>query len=92
MRRLQRKLKGWTTKILDLPPDVVMNLPRVTMIGNVQLYIESHRGVLHFSEELLKLDLTKGQLEVHGKNLAIRAILSEEVFVEGTIYEIKYIP
>ncbi|MBP1961459.1 sporulation protein YqfC [Paenibacillus aceris] len=92
MRRLTRKWNQFTAKILDLPQDVVQDLPRITMIGNVQLYVENHRGVLHFSSEHLKLELTKGTLEVFGKNLVIRAILSEEVFIEGLIDNVKYMP
>ena len=92
MRRLTRKWNQFTAKILDLPQDVVQDLPRITMIGNVQLYVENHRGVLHFSSENLKLELTKGKLEVYGKQLVIRAILSEEVFIEGLIDDVKYIP
>jgi sporulation protein YqfC len=92
MRRLTSKWNQFTAKILDLPQDVVQDLPRITMIGNVQLYVENHRGVLHFSSEILKLELTKGKLEVYGKQLVIRAILSEEVFIEGLIDDVKYIP
>ncbi|NEW05205.1 sporulation protein YqfC [Paenibacillus sp. SYP-B3998] len=92
MRRLTRKWNQFTAKILDLPQDVVQDLPRITMIGNVQLYVENHRGVLHFSSEILKLELTRGTLEVYGKQLVIRAILSEEVFIEGLIDNVKYIP
>lgn len=92
MRRLTRKWNQFTAKILDLPQDVVQDLPRITMIGNVQLYVENHRGVLHFSSENLKLELTKGTLEVFGKQLVIRAILSEEVFIEGLIDNVKYMP
>ncbi|MGG1516755.1 sporulation protein YqfC [Paenibacillus oryzisoli] len=92
MRRLTRKWNQFTAKLLDLPQDVVQDLPRITMIGNVQLYVENHRGVLHFSSEYLKLELTKGTLEVTGKQLVIRAILSEEVFIEGMIDDVKYVP
>ncbi|OCT17151.1 sporulation protein YqfC [Paenibacillus pectinilyticus] len=92
MRRLTRKWNQFTAKILDLPQDVVTDLPRITMIGNVQLYVENHRGVLHFSSENLKLELGKGTLEVFGQQLVIRAILSEEVFIEGIIDHVKYMP
>ncbi|HZG75890.1 MAG TPA: sporulation protein YqfC [Paenibacillus sp.] len=90
MRRWTRKLTKWTTDMLDLPQDVVFDLPRVTMIGNMQLYVENHRGVLHFSETYLKLALTQGSMEIRGKQLSIRAILPEEVFIEGLIDEVKY--
>lgn len=92
MRSLSRKINQWTATLLDLPKDVTDDLPRVTMIGNVQLYIENHRGVLHFSSEMLKLALVKGRIEVYGSDLVLRAILTEEVFIEGKILDVKYIP
>jgi sporulation protein YqfC len=90
MRRLTRKLNQWAANMLDLPQDVVHDLPRITMIGNVQLYIENHRGVLHFSSDRLQLALSQGKLDIRGKDLTIRAILTEEVFIEGTIDDIQY--
>ncbi|WP_282941472.1 sporulation protein YqfC [Paenibacillus sp. RC67] len=92
MRSLTRKFNQFTAKLLDLPQDVILDLPRMTLIGNMQLYIENHRGVLHFSNELMKLALNKGSLEVRGKQLVIRAIFSEEVFIEGVIEDVKFIP
>ncbi len=92
MRRLARKWNQFTAKMLNLPQDVVQDLPRITLIGNMQLYVENHKGVLHFSNEALKLELSKGKLEVYGKQLVIREIFTEEVFIEGVIHEIKYIP
>lgn len=90
MRQWNRRLSKLTAKLLDLPQDVVLDLPRFTMIGNRQLYIENHRGVLHFSDESLKLALSQGNLEISGKQLVIRAILPEEVFIEGVISDIRY--
>jgi sporulation protein YqfC len=89
MRRINRKLRKMAADLLDLPQDVVMDLPRLTMIGDRQLYIENHRGVLHFSSEKLRLALSKGELEVTGSDLIIRTIWTEEVFIEGVIKNIE---
>jgi sporulation protein YqfC len=91
MRRIRKKLDHWTARILDIPQDISLDVPRLTMMGNMQLLIENHRGVLHFSEEYLKLALSKGVLEVHGSGLSIRTIMTEEVLIEGVIRELKYI-
>lgn len=91
MRRLKRKLNQMTAKWFDVPLDVTLDLPRLTMIGGVQLYIENHGGVLHFSSDLLKLAIPKGRIEVYGQQLVIRAILPEEVLIEGVITDVKYI-
>ncbi|MBD2844452.1 sporulation protein YqfC [Paenibacillus sp. IB182496] len=91
MRLISRKLRKLTAELLELPQDVVFDLPRLTMIGDRQLYIENHRGVLHFETDRLRLALSKGELEVIGSDLAIRAIWTEEVFIEGVISKIHMV-
>jgi sporulation protein YqfC len=89
MRRISRKLRKLTADFLDLPQDVVFDLPRMTMIGGRQLYIENHRGVIHFAPDKLRLALTVGELEVTGAELVIKGIWTEEVFIEGIIKQIQ---
>ena len=89
MRRINRQLRKMAADLLDLPQDVVFDLPLLTMVGDRQLYIENHRGVLHFSSDKLRLALSKGELEVTGEGLVIRTIWTEEVFVEGQIKHIE---
>ena len=89
-RRWNKRIRSMTASVLDLPQDVIFDLPRITMIGNMQLYIENHRGVLGFSEQMLRLQLSVGLLQIRGKDLVIRAILAEEVFIEGAIEEIRF--
>jgi sporulation protein YqfC len=92
MRRIRKKLDQWTAGILDVPEDIAQDIPRLTMIGNIRLQIENHRGVLHFSEERLLLALSRGKVEITGSNLSILAIMAEEVLVEGIIRGLEYIP
>jgi len=90
MTRIGRRLRGWTNGVLDLPQDLLLDMPRITLIGNKELYIENHRGVLQFSSEILRLALSKGSLEITGTGLEIRNILGQELAVEGIIGEIRY--
>lgn len=90
MTRIGRRLRGWTNGVLDLPQDVLQELPRITLIGNKELYIENHRGVLHFSSGQLTIALANGSLEISGQELMIRNILGQELAVEGIIGEIRY--
>jgi sporulation protein YqfC len=92
MPRVSRKLRKWTAAILDLPQDVVLDLPRITMIGGLQLTVENHRGVLHFSPDSLRLAMERGEMEITGRDLVIRNIGAEEVFVEGQILGVQLRP
>jgi sporulation protein YqfC len=86
------QMKRWLAGTLQLPKDVVLELPRITMIGPLQMYIENHRGVLLFDHRELRLLLSnQGQLLVKGEKLIIRQILPEEVLLEGYIKDIHYL-
>ncbi|TCS83730.1 sporulation protein YqfC [Tepidibacillus fermentans] len=91
MKKLHRRLRQLTVKQLELPKDVIFDLPRITMIASYQMYIENHRGVVQFTDQYLHLRLSKGELKIYGNQLVIRAILPEDVFVEGLIRSIEYI-
>ncbi|GED12703.1 hypothetical protein AM501_22465 [Aneurinibacillus migulanus] len=91
MKKWSEKWRRFATGALDMPQDLTMEMPRITMIGQLQMYIENHRGVLWFSNQELRLLLTKGQLLIRGQNLVIRAILPEEVLVEGVVDQVVFL-
>ena len=43
-------LKTLIGAVVDLPKDLVLNLPRITLVGDLQLVIENHRGIEDFDE------------------------------------------
>ena len=90
MRRLNRKLALWSTKLLDLPQDVTIDMPRVTIVGNVKVVVENHHGVKQFTDEYISLLLEQGSLEIVGHHLIIRTILTDLILVEGKIEAIKF--
>lgn len=76
---------------MELPADVMMDLPRITMIGQIHIYIENHRGLLKFSDTEIRLMLKQGQLLVKGNSFVIRTILPEEILLEGKIDQVTYL-
>ena len=84
-------MRKWLSQHMELPQDVIMDLPRITMIGQIHIYIENHRGLLSFSDEEIRLLLKQGQMIVKGKNLVIKTILPEEILLEGKIEKVLYL-
>lgn len=85
------KVRKLTSDLLDVPQDVALNVPRITMIGSMQLYIENHRGVAHFTDKELRLKINDGEFQIVGEALKIRAIYTEEMLIEGDITSISFI-
>ncbi len=84
-------MRRWITNKMELPADVMMDLPRITMIGQLHIYIENHRGLLTFSDKEVRLLLKQGQLLIRGNAFVIKTILPEEIMLEGKIEHVQYI-
>ncbi len=85
------RVRNWMANKMDLPQDVMMDLPRITMIGQIHIYVENHRGLLAFTDKELRLLLKQGQLLIKGKSFVIKTILPEEILLEGKIDQVIYI-
>ncbi|MBM4762336.1 sporulation protein YqfC [Bacillus sp. B15-48] len=90
-KKWSQLIRNWMTQKMDLPPDVMMDLPRITMVGQIHIYIENHRGLLAFSDREVRLLLEQGQLLVKGKAFVIKTIMPEEILLEGKIDQVIYI-
>lgn len=76
---------------LEIPRDLVLDLPKVTIIGTTELYLENHRGIIEYNLDRLRVNLSRGFLEIEGENLEIRALLTDEMSISGEIRSIKYL-
>lgn len=89
------RAKGWKKMLglaLEVPQDILLDLPRVSIIGGQQLLVENHQGILQFTGELLRLRISFGELRVEGKGLVIRQILPQEIFFDSErIDAVQYI-
>ncbi|MBS4176292.1 sporulation protein YqfC [Lederbergia citrea] len=90
-KKWANSLRKWMALKMELPTDVAMDLPRVTMVGQLHIYIENHKGLLVFTDTELRLLLKQGQLLVKGKSFVIKTILPEEILLEGKIEEVHYL-
>ncbi|TDA70249.1 MAG: sporulation protein YqfC [Clostridia bacterium] len=85
MRRVESSL----VELLDLPADVVFDLPRLTVIGNRRVVVQNHRGIVAYTPRQVRVGATGGEVEITGEELQLEAILSEEVVVRGRIARIN---
>lgn len=88
-----RKLQSIINKLRNLQSNLVansqLNLPRITIIGDIHIYIENHRGILRFTSQEVILKVTNGNIRINGSDLVIKMLLTEEILIEGKIDSIK---
>lgn len=87
----QSGVRKLMTEVLELPKDLVLDLPRITLVGNVQLTVENHRGVILYTDTHVRVAVARGEIVIAGQRLTLRSILPDEIIVDGTINNVSYI-
>lgn len=83
-------LKEKITEVLELPKEIVLNVPRLTMIGMSNLIIENYKGIMEYDNNRIRLNTSLGVLKITGQRLVIREITSEDIMVDGDIQGIEF--
>lgn len=90
MHRRQKGILRSLAKRLDIPQDIILDLPRITMLGNKQVLIENHKGIIEYTTSLVRIKMSEGELIIHGTQLLLGNLQAEQILVEGTVREVIY--
>ena len=77
-------------EFLDLPRDVVLDLPRVSIIGGLQVLVQNHRGLVEYLPERVVVAVKGGRLTVRGEDLVIAGVDAEELMVTGRVAAVEF--
>lgn len=76
---------------MDLPGQLAAGIPQMELVGNAELYMAHHRGVLSYSTELVEVNGGDLILRLQGERLQIVAMTGEELRVSGRITSLELV-
>lgn len=86
--------KTTTKKIietLDLPQDIFLGLPNLSLNGNRELYISNHKGILYYGQDKMIILTKEFQIQVIGKELNIVSYTREDLTIQGYISSVEFL-
>ena len=83
-------LREKLSDLSELPGDVSMGLPVLTMVGQVEFNIENYRGMIEYTDVLIRFRTKSGQIRVNGRGLKIAYYTNDEMKINGRIESIEY--
>jgi sporulation protein YqfC len=89
-KREKGSFKAIIADMFELPREVMLDLPRMTLVGNLQIYLENHRGVIEYDENRVRIGASNGEIIIRGQKLEIKNLLEEELLIKGTIEGLDY--
>lgn len=90
-KRRKEGFLEWTARALDLPADGVAGLPHLDLIGDHELRVENHRGILSYADREIHVGAGKMVIRVKGDGLRLRVMNGEELLITGQINGIEVV-
>ncbi|MBE0466135.1 MAG: sporulation protein YqfC [Candidatus Desulforudis sp.] len=90
-RDLRKKVRRTMADILEIPGEIALDLPKIILVGNVQVIIENHRGIVEYSADSVRVVVPAGEVTVRGRELVLRNILPDELCIEGRIESLGFV-
>lgn len=78
-------------RMLDLPADAVAGVPRIELVGDGEMRMSPHRGILAYGSEEIHISGGKIVVRVLGEKLELRAMTPVELLITGHIRVVEFV-
>ena len=69
---------------------MVMGASVITITGRNEICIENYRGILEYTDLLIRVQTKSGQIRLSGKNLQIEYYTNDEMKITGRIVQLEF--
>jgi len=83
-------LKRKMVAALELPKDIMLNLPVVAMTGDEELTVANHKGLAEYAAGHVRVVTPAGIVKIFGTNLVLKEITAESIVIVGKIGQVSW--
>lgn len=83
----KKKIRQKFQDAMEIPKELLKNYSRVTIIGGEDVWIENYKGIIEYSEDLIRLS---NNIEIYGHDLSVEEISSDDILIIGKIKSIEF--
>ena len=77
----KQKIKNF----LEMPKEIISNIPKITIVGSNEMLIENYKGILEYEEFFVRVNTYIGIINVNGLNLNLNQITEDDIIITGKI-------
>jgi len=88
--QLNGSIKTKVAEFSEIPKDVMLGISTVTIIGDAEINIENHKGIIEYTDSIIKVRTKSGKILISGRKLLVDSYSNDEMIIKGTIYSIEF--
>ncbi len=78
------------SKFLEIPREVISNVPKITVTGFDEVFIENFKGILEYEDFFARISTEIGNININGFNLKLDQMTDNDILVSGKIENIDF--
>lgn len=85
-----RRFREAVAEDFGIPKDVLLDLPRVSLCGDKEIYIENHKGIMEYTRDCVRVKMKDGIISVRGVDMRIIIMQRDRLVVNGDFEGVEY--
>ena len=85
-----KSIREMIAEKMSLPKDVVLDLPRVSICGDKEIFIENHKGIMEYTSSCIRIKTNDGITHIFGSDLRIIILESDRMVINGELERVEY--
>lgn len=86
MKNFKRKVGN----ILEMPREIISNVPKITITAFDELIVENFKGILEYENFFVRISTYIGNVNINGFNLKLTQMNEEDILVQGKIESVDF--
>lgn len=78
------------SKFLEIPREVISNVPKITITGFDEILIENFKGIIEYEDFFARISTAIGNININGFNLKLNQMTDDDLLVSGKIENIDF--
>ena len=83
-------MKTRLNKMLEVPDEVVMQVPKLTILKFEEVLIENYKGILEYQDFFIRIQTHIGIVNINGYQLSLEEMTVDDLVVKGKIESIDF--
>ncbi|MDQ0190477.1 hypothetical protein JI721_13825 [Alicyclobacillus cycloheptanicus] len=90
MRAFGKRIKQTASELFSLPPDTLLDIPRLSCLNAEEVVIEHMVALEHVSDTELVVNLGEQTVLIQGRDFVVTLLTSQEIHMKGQVDSITY--
>ena len=89
-KRRSKNIKSRINRALEVPDEVALKVPKLTILKFEEVLIENYKGILEYQDFFVRIKTNIGIININGFKLTLEERTIDDVIVKGKIESIDF--